>query len=1077
MATAPQIFQARLGAELPLAYGYARVEGNRILVHELTNKTRIVFILLGEGEWDGIERLWINRKIVNHADTSLVHFHPGLDGILGDGLTAVSTGGDQKVDAFFSDLPLNVQRLTYSRIAYIALKVPHDPAAVSEDLEVLGDYRTTKCRIFDAAGTQTSYAFTTNSAWQIHDKICRTMVAREFNINAGGITALTAAEKARFDFPSFKDTADYNDADIGGGIKRWESSVAFPARVSLTQALEQLLVISRSYLLEDGGVIYLRSDKPRAFSFTLKADHVEPGSFDPSKSQVRGAANHFEGEFRDLKTHALATIDTVGNSGAVRAANVATIKTTQAHGLKPGAIVAIQDVTDATFNNSAATVVTVPSNILFTYANAGSNTTSGGGTVGQPESRFASRMKPVDHEEHQAAVGQRGLGLTLVHKRTPLAINFGNSRAHQVERVLKFLAVRHLGQDAAPYKAPWEVRVRASRYAVDDSNNALLAQQPGDIIKLHSSVSEEYQGDYELLEKEDHPLGDDDGGAGFIDLYLKEYVSTAFTDVFSAEQGLNPTIPWTPPDSPAAPTIAQTVLPIAGGAKFKFVLAGETAAFIQHYKIWRNTTNDAGTAVVIDNIPNSIAASSLEVTFQDSELKARQEYHYWVSCVNTSQVESAKAYAGSTVPNFSVPVEAVNLFGNPETTGAGNLPSLSSATVEQWQFQATQAEYRNAREIRLPKNSGGGASTASQYKSIRRFRPGSIVTLAFEVRRGNVVGSPTGTFVIQIARADTDGGGLPGGDFLLGEERPNVVDLSPTSHKRYKVTASLALKGGQGFWLFNIANESTDEDLYITEPLLNPGSDAAPFTKTTLLADITQFAYEGFKFVEDAFTNSNGTAITAHLPTVAGAKWAETLEGAGGGSCQIQSNKAELVYTEGSGDRFSLVRNRLTAETPAYYVQAGLNVGNGTGVNALDVGVTARMVDANNFYLAVLHAGGLVELFKRVSGTYTSLGTFSSGSNTGTIKLQVTDAAKKVFVDGTERISSSDNALTSAGAPGFWFKANATTTSDDPDVENLVAAYVQNVAAPPAPPATPPSPPDPPNFDPDREPGGGLLGL
>jgi hypothetical protein len=54
----------------------------------------------------------VNGKRVDPTDTTLVHFHPGVDGVLGHGLAPDSTGGDNKVDTFFSLMPANMQAIT-----------------------------------------------------------------------------------------------------------------------------------------------------------------------------------------------------------------------------------------------------------------------------------------------------------------------------------------------------------------------------------------------------------------------------------------------------------------------------------------------------------------------------------------------------------------------------------------------------------------------------------------------------------------------------------------------------------------------------------------------------------------------------------------------------------------------------------------------------------------------------------------------------------------------------------------------------------------------------------------------------
>jgi len=66
--------------------------------------------------------------------------------------------------------------------------------------------------------------------------------------------------------------------------------------------------------------------------------------------------------------------------GAVRVSNVATIKTTTAHGMVADQTVTIAGVTDATFDG-VVLIVDVIDSVTFTYANAGADTTSGGGTA------------------------------------------------------------------------------------------------------------------------------------------------------------------------------------------------------------------------------------------------------------------------------------------------------------------------------------------------------------------------------------------------------------------------------------------------------------------------------------------------------------------------------------------------------------------------------------------------------------------------------------------------------------------------------------------------------------------------
>ncbi len=550
---------AQLGIPLPLAYGYNRVRGDNVLLYEQANKNRVAFFIMGEGMWDGIENLWINAKLVNVSDTSLVHFHPGINGVLGSGLAPSSNGGDQGVDNFFSLIPGNYRRLTFSRKAYIAVNVPPDPAAPSANLDVVGDYRCCKVRIFDVNGNQTSFQFSTNGAWQILDLIIRKMIKPEWDPSAAsaGGGDLTAQEKARIDFASVVDSAAWCDFNIASGIKRFESSVAFPRTVKMQQALAQMEVISQLFVHETAGKIYIRADKPRASTFILTADHIIPGTGKFDKIDLHGSANRIIASFNDLNPQQTVGIDTAANSGLVRNGNIVTVKCvdllTGAASQHPFLVndnVQLLNPLDGSFSGQYV-VASVPTTFTFTFSQTGPNATSGQGFVGTAESRFAQRSSTVDHERHQNAIGQRGLNLSAIFRRLPINIDMGNNTFERAGRILAFLKTRNLGVDAIPYNAPWTGKITAFLSAVDSHNSALAAQLMGDIITIDSTISEEYQGDYEITEtvlnipqlsgsannsgsssstqKSDFPT---------IDLVLKQYLPAAFSDVSIDDLGV-----------------------------------------------------------------------------------------------------------------------------------------------------------------------------------------------------------------------------------------------------------------------------------------------------------------------------------------------------------------------------------------------------------------------------------------------------------------------------------------------------------------------------------------------------------
>lgn len=281
-----------------LAYGLVRGAGNLILQQELTDKTRVSFYMLGEGPWDSILRLWINSKQVTLPSSSTVHFHPGLDGEIGNGLSPVSTGGDQHVDQFFTLIPGGLDPITFSRYAWLALKTAPDPGAPSAQLTVLADYQAMQLRQFDSSGNQTAFAWTQNWAWIICDFLIRKFVLREGKVNQ----PLVAAELARFDWPSFSAAATYYDAVLSLGQKRFSDGGVVYVNSSDTadKALEQMLMMCRSYLLERNGKLSLYADQPRSSIFTFTSDNVVAKTFKAYKTNLRAATNRLTPTFRDL---------------------------------------------------------------------------------------------------------------------------------------------------------------------------------------------------------------------------------------------------------------------------------------------------------------------------------------------------------------------------------------------------------------------------------------------------------------------------------------------------------------------------------------------------------------------------------------------------------------------------------------------------------------------------------------------------------------------------------------------------------------------------------------------------------
>ena len=175
--------------------------------------------------------------------------------------------------------------------------------------------------------------------------------------------------------------------------------------------------------------------------------------------------------------------------------------------------------------------------------------------------------------------------------------------------------------------------------------------------------------------------------------------------------------------------------------------------------------------------------------------------------------------------------------------------------------------------------------------------------------------------------------------------------------------------------------------------------------------------------VSDLFTESSDVKLTAHTPDT-GTGWTEVYTSAASGAEVIAAT--DIVR---AGVNTNSVGQAYTGQPAPADVDQDLTI----TLKALDttsgtkpVGLFGRRTDNDDFYhvqiLPNSNSKASVKLFKFESASATELGAFDATLAVGTvIKLEIRDATKKVYVDGVERISSTDNSLTSAGTWGIYF--------------------------------------------------------
>ena len=176
--------------------------------------------------------------------------------------------------------------------------------------------------------------------------------------------------------------------------------------------------------------------------------------------------------------------------------------------------------------------------------------------------------------------------------------------------------------------------------------------------------------------------------------------------------------------------------------------------------------------------------------------------------------------------------------------------------------------------------------------------------------------------------------------------------------------------------------------------------------------------------VFDTFTETVDTPITAHTPDT-GSGWTTVFDDTGGTEAEISETTDIFQASQIQNNVGQAYTAQPTPTTVNQNVSITLKVLDTTSSDR-SVGIFARRADNSNFYhvqiLPNAHTNPSITLYKFEGGVPTILGTFDAILAVGTvIKLEVRDVTKKVFVDGVERISSSDNSLTAAGTWGVYF--------------------------------------------------------
>ena len=181
--------------------------------------------------------------------------------------------------------------------------------------------------------------------------------------------------------------------------------------------------------------------------------------------------------------------------------------------------------------------------------------------------------------------------------------------------------------------------------------------------------------------------------------------------------------------------------------------------------------------------------------------------------------------------------------------------------------------------------------------------------------------------------------------------------------------------------------------------------------------------------VTDSFTGTNGTLLENHVGET-GASW-----------IFHPAYPADLTLLNGRvwGPEWGLYLASGIPPTNEYDVSVDLTVMSNSGA----IGVVGRSLTSgsDSLYMARYNmAGTRWELVKCISTGCTNLATATETlviGSTYNLKLEIRNAAKKLYVNGVERASSTDNAITQVGRAGIRSGPGVTTSTTGYHLDNF----------------------------------------
>jgi hypothetical protein len=182
---------------------------------------------------------------------------------------------------------------------------------------------------------------------------------------------------------------------------------------------------------------------------------------------------------------------------------------------------------------------------------------------------------------------------------------------------------------------------------------------------------------------------------------------------------------------------------------------------------------------------------------------------------------------------------------------------------------------------------------------------------------------------------------------------------------------------------------------------------------------------------EDLFTETVSTNLATHVPDT-GLSWTQ-LQVTGIRLFQVNAAVDQLRCDGNEGDAGFIYTADVAYPSANYEVQSTFIT---TFSTITPFYIMARIQDAENMYAVrlVLSSGSNnAQLYKKVAGTWSTLGSTVTIADGSVVKLSVNGTAIKVYDDGSEVISVTDSDISAAGEAGLGHGGGAelVTSTDD----------------------------------------------